>query len=198
MRPASFVELRRIRLYRAPDAARIYRQTALGQHLGHVLGRQWISQIPAHGQQNDLAWVVTPFEGIDGPSGIDSPYQVTNNLQRDQIEVPGEMGGANWGSTAADALSGIRRFHEISAQPKGEMPAFSEGLLTPAHVDALAAYLRNPNAASPSAGAMLATNNCHLRPPGRRASTARSAMYSAPATVFPRSVLPGPRRLPTT
>src|SRR6185437_7092719 len=63
-----FFELGRIRLYPAPDAARIHCQTALGQHLGDVLIRQWISQIPAHGQQNDLARIVTPFEGVDRPA----------------------------------------------------------------------------------------------------------------------------------
>jgi len=88
MRSASLVELGRIRLHPAPDAARIHCQTALGQHLGHVLIRQWMSQIPAYGQQNDLARVVTPFERIDRPPDIDSPYQVTTNWnsQRNRAE----------------------------------------------------------------------------------------------------------------
>jgi quinoprotein glucose dehydrogenase len=41
---------------------------------------------------------------------------------------------------------------------KGEMPAFSEGSLTPAHVDALTAYLRNPEAATATAGSTRTSN----------------------------------------
>jgi quinoprotein glucose dehydrogenase len=124
---------------------------------------------------------------------------------QDQIEVPGEMGGANWGSTAADptnAMLYIRAYdeptiHHLTETPpmqqrvavngtpeqqgyglyvqnciachgpnreritfpkqisyegftatlrsgKGEMPAFSEGTLTPEMAESLAAYLKDP------------------------------------------------------
>ena len=130
--------------------------------------------------------------------GIFTPPTIT----RDQIAVPGEMGGSNWGSTAADPRTGMlyvrsydaptihkltetqgRRpvagtpeqqgyalymqhcvachgadraritypkeigagqFRTTIRNGKGEMPALSETTLTPANLDALMAYLSNP------------------------------------------------------
>jgi hypothetical protein len=55
MRPAAFVQFGRIRLHPAPDAARIDRKAPFGQHFGHVLICQRVTQIPSHRQKNDFA-----------------------------------------------------------------------------------------------------------------------------------------------
>jgi quinoprotein glucose dehydrogenase len=138
---------------------------------------------------------------------------------RNQIAVPGEMGGANWGSTAGDPTSGMlyvraydapaihkmtetvpaqqvaagnrpeqighalymqhcvgchgpdreriplpremgmERFAAALRSGKGEMPSFSEATLTPANVESLAAYLRNP------AGGTVPSTAVRVRPP---------------------------------
>ena len=129
-------------------------------------------------------------------------------FNRDQIAVPGENGGANWGSTAADPATGmvyvktydaptihkmaenpplrqggfilagtpaqqgyalymrncigchgpnreritypkeisIDHFRSVIRSGRGEMPAFSDTTLTPAHVNLLAAFLEDPKA----------------------------------------------------
>jgi len=172
---------------------------------------------PPFARQKVTAADINPYLDTDEKDRIRKIIENASNegiftppaFNRDQIEAPGEMGGANWGSTAADPTTGmlyVRAYdeptihHMTETQPpqqrssaanpqeqfgyelymrncvgchgpnreritypqylsigdlvkllrngKGEMPAFSEGSLTPAHVDALAAYLRNPDAAT--------------------------------------------------
>ena len=64
MRSAAFVELGRIGLHPAPNAAGIHLDTPFGHPLGDVLVGERIPEIPAHAQNDDLSRKLAPFEGI--------------------------------------------------------------------------------------------------------------------------------------
>ena len=64
MWPAALIQLRRIRLYPAPDATGIHGNAAFQQKFGDVLVRERVSQIPADAKQDHLTGEMAPFERI--------------------------------------------------------------------------------------------------------------------------------------
>ena len=60
----------------APDATGVNAQTAFERHLGHVRKGDRKPQVPPHAPENDIARIVTPFEGIGRGDGHVSPYQM--------------------------------------------------------------------------------------------------------------------------
>jgi hypothetical protein len=51
-------------------------QTTLQRHLGHVRKGNRKPQVPPHTPENDIARIVTPFEGIRRGDRHVSPYQI--------------------------------------------------------------------------------------------------------------------------
>jgi hypothetical protein len=79
-------------LHPAPDATGVDEQTAFERHLGHVRKRDQKSQVPPHTPENDLASIVTPFEGIGRGDGHVSPYQMP---MRFFATIPGILSGSH-------------------------------------------------------------------------------------------------------
>src|SRR5258708_23344953 len=64
MWPAPLIQLRRIGLDPAPNAAGIHLDAALRQNLGDVFVGQRIPKVPSHAQNNHLARIVASFERV--------------------------------------------------------------------------------------------------------------------------------------
>src|SRR5262249_24496585 len=63
-----------------PDATGVDEQTTFQRHLGHVPKGNRKPQVPPHTPENDIARVVTPFEGVRRGHGQVSPYQVLSHF----------------------------------------------------------------------------------------------------------------------
>ena len=76
MSAAALVQFRSIDLNPAPYATGVNEQTTFERHLGHVRKGDRKPQIPPHAPENNIARIVTPFEGIGRGDGHVSPYQM--------------------------------------------------------------------------------------------------------------------------
>ena len=76
VRAAALVQFRPVDLDPAPDASGVDEQTTFERHLGHVRKGDRKPQVPPHAPENDIARIVTPFEGVRRDDGHVSPYQI--------------------------------------------------------------------------------------------------------------------------
>jgi hypothetical protein len=76
VRAAAPVQFRPVDLDPAPDATGVDEQTTFERHLGHVRKGDRKPQVPPNAPENDIARIVTPFEGIRRGDGHVSPYQI--------------------------------------------------------------------------------------------------------------------------
>ena len=72
---AALIQFRPVDLDPAPDATGMDEQTTFERHLGHVRKRDRKPRVPPRAPKNDVARIVTPFEGIRRGDGHVSPYQ---------------------------------------------------------------------------------------------------------------------------
>src|SRR5260370_20764220 len=87
MRRAPPIQLRRIGLHPASNATGIHLDAALCQNFGEVFVGQWISQVPAHAQNDHLARIVASFEWIGRGHRHESlRYQIEQPIQRTRSE----------------------------------------------------------------------------------------------------------------
>ena len=73
---AALVQFRPVDLDPAPDATGVDEQTPFERHLGHARKGDRKPQVPPHTPENDIARIMTPFEGIRRGDGHVSPYQI--------------------------------------------------------------------------------------------------------------------------
>jgi hypothetical protein len=73
---AALVQFWPVDLDPPPDATGVDEQTTFERHLGHVRKGDRKPQVPPHAPENDIARIVTPFEGIRRGDGHVSPYQI--------------------------------------------------------------------------------------------------------------------------
>src|SRR5215467_15711661 len=73
---AALVQFRPLDLDPAPDATGVDEQTGFERHLGHVRKGNRKRQVPPHTPENDIARIMTSFEGFRRGNGHVSPYQM--------------------------------------------------------------------------------------------------------------------------
>ena len=84
---AALVPFRSVDLDPAPDAARVDEQTTFERHLGHMRKGNRKPQVPPHTRENDIARIVTPFEGIRRGDGHVPPYQILIRFSQRYLEL---------------------------------------------------------------------------------------------------------------
>src|SRR6266487_6091117 len=97
MRPASLLQFRSIALHPAIDRGVIDVQTPLPHHLFEIAVAERISKVPAYTEQNDVGFVMTPFErvllvheGNSSSASIQEAELTTSPpfLQQNRIMIP--------------------------------------------------------------------------------------------------------------
>src|SRR5258708_38633553 len=98
MRSAAFVQLRRIGLHPAPNAAGIHLDTPFGYQFGDALVGERITEVPAHAQDDHFSREMAPFEGmvrVDWHRLL--PYQhAPSKVRNGTFRMTRDSNGVHW------------------------------------------------------------------------------------------------------